>query len=57
MLGDRVGGMEWDPWHCQSLGKVGGVVGGRGSGLGRKSMYLHVCVGGWGVGVEKGRGG
>lgn len=44
--------MEWDPWHCQSLGKVGGVVGGRGLGLGRKSMYLHVFGGLGGRGGE-----
>lgn len=32
--------MEWGPWHCQILKKVGGVGGGCGLDLGTKSMYL-----------------
>ena len=48
--------MEWGPWHCQILNKVGGVGGGCGLDLGMKSRYLFEYTVGEVVG-GRGRGG
>lgn len=53
----EVGGrVEWGPWHCQILNKVGGVGGGCGLDLGTKSRYLFEYIVGEVVG-DRGRGG
>ena len=53
----EVGGrVEWGPWHCQILNKVGGEGGGCGLDLGTKSRFLFEYIVGEVVG-SRGRGG